>query len=210
MNVLKIASVFVFVIAFVITGPVQCQEPDKKYPNVIFVIADDLGYNHLGVYGQKKIKTPHIDKLASQGMRFTQFYAGASVCGPSRAALMLGLHTGHIPYRDNKDNHLTDSFYPVGNLKTIGELFKEKGYQTGYFGKYGLGGKEHSDNGQKPNDRGFDKFWGLLEHGHGHFHFPSYIWHNKEKVELSNKTRTSKGQPFGLSSLNVKDRKRTH
>ena len=176
-------------------------------PNVILIMADDLGYNHLGVYGQQKIKTPHIDKLASQGMRFTQFYAGASVCGPSRTSLMLGLHTGHVPYRDNGDDHLADNYGPIGKLKTLGELFKEAGYQTGYFGKYGLGGSEDRENGQKPNDRGFDEFWGLLEHGHGHFHFSSYLWHNKKKVLLGNKVRTLEGRSFGLSSLDSNERK---
>ena len=199
--------IFAFIFFFIGITTGQNKQPSVNKPNVLFVMADDLGYNHLGVYGQKKIKTPHIDKLASQGMRFTQFYAGANVCGPSRTSLMLGLHAGHVPYRDNGDYHLADSYGPIGNLKTIGELFKEEGYATGYFGKYGLGGKEGVENGQKPNDRGFDEFWGLLEHGHGHFHFSSYIWHNKEKYSLKNKTRTSKGRPFGLSSLNVEDRK---
>ena len=180
---------------------------EAQGPNIILILADDLGYNHLGVYGQERIKTPHIDKLASEGMRFTRFYAGGSVCGPSRAALMLGLHSGHVPYRDNGDNHLAHVYEPVGKLKTMGELFKEAGYRTGYFGKYGLGGKAGWKNGQKPNDRGFDEFWGLLEHGHGHFHFSSYIWHNRKKVSLNNTVRNSEGRSFGLSSLDIDERR---
>lgn len=206
----KLHSLFLFCMimpaSFVAVGQKSLPKKDEK-PNVIFIIADDLGYNHLGVYGQQKIKTPHIDKLASQGMRFTQFYAGASVCGPSRASLMLGLHTGHVPYRENGDDHLADHYEPIGELKTLGELFKAAGYRTGYFGKYGLGGSADWKNGQKPNDRGFDAFWGLLEHGHGHFHFSSYIWHNKKKVSLNNKVRNLEGRSYGLSSLDIGERK---
>lgn len=179
--------------------------PQPTPPNIVYIMADDLGYNHLGVYGQKKIKTPHIDRLAQQGMRFSQFYAGASVCGPSRTSIMLGLHTGHVPYRENRDNHLAREYAPYGKLKTLGHVMKEAGYQTGYFGKYGIGGPEDVDTGLKPNDIGFDEFVGLVEHGHGHFHYPAYLWHNKEKLPLRNHTRKG-NRPFGLSSKNPKDR----
>jgi arylsulfatase A-like enzyme len=181
-------------------------EQKTNPPNIVYIMADDLGYNHLGVYGQEKIKTPHIDNLAQEGMRFTQFYAGANVCGPSRTTIMLGLHTGHVPYRENKDDHLAHEYAPYGKLKTLGHVMKEAGYQTGYFGKYGIGGPEDVDTGLKPNDIGFDEFLGLVEHGHGHIHYPAYVWHNKEKVTLNNVTR--KGyRPFGLSSKAAKDRK---
>lgn len=199
----------VFTILLIIIGcktgkPIQVTK--KAMPNIVFIMADDLGYNHLGAYGQDKIKTPHIDKLATQGVRFTQFYAGANVCGPSRTSIMLGLHTGHVPYRENRNNHLAAEYAPYGKLKTLGQVMKQAGYETGYFGKYGIGGDENIENGLKPNDIGFDEFWGLLEHGHGHFHFPAYIWHNKSKVPLNNNTRPS-NRPYGLSSRNTDERK---
>lgn len=178
----------------------------KSKPNIVFILADDLGYNHLGVYGQEKIKTPNIDRLASEGIRFTQFYAGANVCGPSRTSIMLGLHTGHIPYRKNGDDQLAHNYAPYGELITLGQLMKSAGYHTGYFGKYGIGGSEDIDNGLKPNDIGFDEFWGLLEHGHGHFHYPAYIWHNKTKIPLANGTRPG-NRPYGLSSSTPNERK---
>lgn len=169
----------------------------KQRPNVVFIMADDLGYNHLGCYGQEKIKTPNIDKLASQGVRFTQAYAGCTVCGPSRSALLTGLHTGHIPYRRN------DGFVPIVDAnKTTAELFKEAGYATGCFGKWGLG---DAGSGQEPTQRGFDTFWGLLSQGHGHIHYPSYIWHNEEKHPLPNVTR-SYSYDWGRSSLNFDER----
>ncbi|NKI27466.1 arylsulfatase [Arenibacter sp. 6A1] len=175
-------------------------------PNIVYIMADDLGYNHLGAYGQRKIKTPNIDNLAQEGIRFTQFYAGASVCGPSRTSLMLGLHTGHVPYRENRDNHLAKEYAPYGKLKTLGQIMKEAGYETGYFGKYGIGGPEDVNSGLKPNDIGFDNFMGLVEHGHGHFHYPAYIWYNKEKYLLNNITRKG-NRPYGLSGTNIKDRR---
>jgi len=179
----------------------------KSSTNILFIMADDLGYNHLGVYGQQKIKTPNIDQLASEGMRFNQFYAGANVCGPSRATIMLGIHTGHLPYRDNRDNHLVREHNRLGELTILSELLRKKGgYQIGYFGKYGIGGPENISNGLKPNDIGFNEFWGLLEHGHGHFHFPAYIWHNKEKISLSNTTRSGNAE-FGLSSRDINERR---
>jgi arylsulfatase A-like enzyme len=161
-------------------------------------MADDLGYRHLSCYGQKRIQTPHIDSIARNGMRFTEAYAGATVCGPSRASLMTGLHSGHIPYQTNSAIvDLTDDY------QTLGELFKEAGYTTGAFGKWGIGGE---GSGQTPNDRGFDTFFGMLDQGHGHIHYPRYLIENGKVVETGNVTK-----PNGNTSSKKEDRKQhTH
>ncbi len=164
-----------------------------KTPNVVFIMADDLGYNHLSVYGQKRMQTPHIDSMAKKGLRFLNAYSGSTVCGPSRSSLMTGLHGGHIPYKSNPGFADLDP----DNI-TIGEIFKKQGYNTGYFGKWGLGGQ---NSGITPNDLGYDKFLGILDQGHGHRHYPAYIIDNGKKKPL-NKTAAN-----GNTSLNKEDRK---
>src|SRR5204863_3400514 len=126
-------------------------------PNIIFILADDLGYGDLGCYGQKQIQTPTIDRMAAEGMRFTQFYAGSTVCAPSRCCLMTGLHTGHAYIRGNARVNLRPSDV------TIAELLKKAGYTTGLIGKWGLG-----DEGSTgvPTRKGFDSFFGYLDQVH--------------------------------------------
>ena len=126
----------------------------QRQPNVIFILADDLGYGDTQPYGQQKIRTPHIDKLASGGMKFTQFYAGSTVCAPSRSALMTGLHTGHTTVRGNS---ATATLRP-GDV-TIAELMKSKGYATGLVGKWGLG---NFNSPGRPLKKGFDYFYAIL------------------------------------------------
>ena len=151
--------------------------------NVVFILADDMGYGDLGVYGQKLIKTPNIDQLAANGIRFTQFYAGTSVCAPSRASLMTGQHTGHTPIRGNYE------IKPEGQLPlpdssfTIAKLFKNAGYATGLFGKWGLGFPGSSG---APNNQGFDQFYGYNCQRQSHNFFPDHLWENTNPVELSN------------------------
>src|SRR5690348_16578929 len=111
----------------------------RQKPNVIFILADDMGYGDLGCYGQTKIETPNIDRLAKGGMKFTQFYAGTSVCAPSRASLMTGLHTGHTPIRGNLEVQPEGQWPLPDSTFTIGDLFQKKNYTTGDFGKWGLG-----------------------------------------------------------------------
>lgn len=145
-------------------------------PNIVFILADDLGYGHLGCYGQKKILTPNIDKLAAEGMRFTQCYSGSQVCAPSRSTLMTGLHTGHTPVRSNGgDKSLADSDV------TVAEVLKKAGYATGGFGKWGLG-IENSEG--RPTQQGFDEFFGFLHQIHAHFHYPYWLWKNDTKFFL--------------------------
>jgi uncharacterized sulfatase len=152
-------------------------------PNIVFILADDLGYGDLGCYGQKLIQTPNLDRMATEGMRFTQFYAGSTVCAPSRSVLMTGQHLGHTRVRGNagQDN------LPAQMLRdadiTLAEVLKSAGYATGLIGKWGLG--MPGDEGV-PNRQGFDYFFGFLSQHHAHNHFPDFLWRNDQKVPLPN------------------------
>ena len=157
-----------------------------KKPNIVLLTADDLGYGHLGSYGQEKIKTPHIDRLAKDGMRFTHAYSGSSVCAPSRSVLMTGLHTGHTPVRWNTPGGASILDSDV----TVAERLKEAGYRTGGFGKWGIG-KENQPG--HPNLQGFDEFFGQYDQVHAHFYYPYWLWHNEEKVMLPKNEGGKKG-----------------
>ncbi len=154
----------------------------RPKPNIIFILADDLGYGDVGFNGQDKIKTPHIDRMASEGLIFKQHYAGSPVCAPSRAVLLTGFHTGYATVRENPA--WTKSGTPV-DLKdedvTVAEELKRAGYVTGMIGKWGL--DETSTTGN-PTDQGFDYFFGFKTHMEAHHYYPEYIWRNKEKVVL--------------------------
>jgi arylsulfatase A-like enzyme len=152
-------------------------------PNIIFIQADDLGYGDLSVYGQRKFKTPNIDRLAAEGMRFTQYYAGSTVCAPSRSALMTGRHTGHTRIRGN-------ARYPLAPEDvTVAEILKSAtgalggGYYTALIGKWGLG--EAGTTGV-PNRQGFDYFFGYLNQRHAHNYYPTFLWRNEERIKLRN------------------------
>lgn len=144
-------------------------------PNIIFIMADDLGYGDLGAYGQTKINTPHIDKLAKEGMRFTQFYSGSTVCAPSRCSLMTGYHTGRALVRGNERIPLRPSDF------TVAELLKNAGYTTALCGKWGLG---EPDTTGVPNRQGFDFFYGYLNQRNAHFYYPPFLWRNEVKEML--------------------------
>src|SRR5438046_2368948 len=139
----------VFALAFCLALAQPTRAADANKPNIVFILADDLGYGDLGCYGQKIIKTPHIDQLAKEGMRFTQCYAGCTVCAPSRCCLMTGKHTGHAVIRGNGLFPMTDT--------TVAEVLKGAGYKTAVIGKWGLG--EPGTDGLA-NKRGFDYFFG--------------------------------------------------
>ncbi len=151
----------------------------NRKPNVIFILADDLGYNELGSYGQKKIKTPNLDKMAAEGMRFTQHYSGQAVCAPSRCALMTGKHMGHAYIRDNYEIGGGYQFPISEETLTIAEVFKTQGYATGASGKWGLGGP---DSVGHPNKQGFDLFYGNLGQVQAHWYYPPYMWKNDQKI----------------------------
>lgn len=149
--------------------PAQAQEDDPatRPPNIVFIMADDLGYGDLGAYGQRKIHTPHLDRMAEEGTRFTQFYAGSTVCAPSRWALMTGMHMGHARVRGNASIPLRPAD------RTLPEVMKEAGYATAMFGKWGLG--TEGTTGAPPR-QGFDTFFGYLEHVHAHEHYTDHLW----------------------------------
>jgi arylsulfatase A-like enzyme/glycerophosphoryl diester phosphodiesterase len=150
-------------------------------PNVIFILADDLGYGDLGCYGQKLIRTPHIDELAREGTRFTQVYAGATVCAPSRCALMTGKHGGHAYIRGNRELKPEGQEPMPADTKTVAHLMKQAGYATALIGKWGLGKPESAST---PGKMGFDYFFGYNCQTKAHEYYPEYLWRNDEKVVL--------------------------
>jgi len=191
----------------------------KQKPNIIYILADDLGYGDLGVYGQKKIETPNIDELAKEGMKFTQHYAGAPVCAPSRSVLLTGKHLGHSLVRGNDewakrgkvwnyraviaDSTLEGQFpIPAGTV-TIGRLLQQGGYKTAVVGKWGLGAPQTDG---VPNKQGFDYFFGYNCQRQAHTYYPVHLWENDHRVHLDNdtvapSTRFSKdADPYDLAN----------
>ena len=159
-------------------------------PNVIFILADDLGYGDLGSYGQNVIQTPRLDAMAAEGIRFTQFYAGATVCAPSRSVLMTGQHMGHTHVRGNAPGpDMTAQSLRDSDI-TVAEVLKEAGYSTALFGKWGLGEVENEGH---PLKQGFDTFFGYLNQVHAHNYYPEFLWQGLEKAPLRNTvTRVSR------------------
>lgn len=173
------------------------KETAASKPNIIFIMADDMGYGDLGSYGQSVIQTPHLDQMAIEGLRFTNCYAGSTVCAPSRSVLMTGLHTGHTTVRGNFGKYGVvglgggDGRVPLFEEDvTVAEILKEAGYVTGISGKWGLG--EPNTSGH-PNDQGFDEWFGYLNQRRAHTYFPDYIWKNKEKYDLPKNRNDQQG-----------------
>jgi arylsulfatase A-like enzyme len=152
-------------------------------PNIILIVADDLGYGELGSYGQTIIQTPHLDRLAAQGIRFTQFYAGSTVCAPSRSVLMTGQHVGHTRVRGNAGGENYASQTLAAGDVTVARVLQQAGYATALIGKWGLG--ETGSEGE-PNRHGFDYFYGFVNQAHAHNHYPDFLWRNREKIALAN------------------------
>ena len=166
-------------------------------PNIIFIMADDLGYGDLGCYGQKVIQTPNIDQLAAQGMRFTDHYAGHTVCRPSRLVLWTGQHVGHTKLIGNASRNLT------GSEATVAKLLQQDGYATGGVGKWALGHVEQPsqiDNLGHPNNNGFDYWFGYMNQSHAHNYFPTVLWENKTQVVLPGNVIADDPQGRGLVS----------
>jgi len=188
-------------IALLAVVPLQgmADEPPgpERPPNVILIMADDLGYAELGCYGQAKIETPNIDHLAAGGVRFTRFYAGAPVCAPSRCILLTGRHPGHASIRDNREVGSWNSFrgqLPIADDEvTIAELFKQHGYATGAFGKWGLG---EVDSSGDPLNQGFDRFFGYNCQRHAHNYYPEYLISDDRKVPLEGNDRGRTGAQY--------------
>ncbi|GHE32817.1 arylsulfatase [Sphingobacterium griseoflavum] len=188
MKVWKIIYQIVFYLAAGL--PLWAQEqPINGKPNIIYIYADDLGYAELGAYGQQQIKTPHLDRMASEGMRFTQHYSGAPVCAPSRCMLMTGKHAGHAYIRGNyplgggtDESERGQMPLPEGTY-TLPKMLQEAGYVTGMSGKWGLG--MHNTTGS-PLRQGFDYYFGYLDQRQAHSHYPTHLWENDREVPLNN------------------------
>src|SRR3954468_9233455 len=207
------AQLFVFfvpVVSFVVNSAVVrnsiAADSSAQKPNIVFIMADDLGYGELGCYGQKIIKTPRIDELAAGGLRFTDFHCGAPVCAPSRCVLMTGKHLGHAAIRNNRS---VPKLYPELRKKydwefpgneplpdeevTVAELLKTAGYATGAIGKWGLGMCGTSGD---PNRQGFDLFYGNLDQVQPHNHYPKYLWRNDKKEPLPGNDASATGETY--------------
>ncbi|MFF3724100.1 sulfatase-like hydrolase/transferase [Streptomyces erythrochromogenes] len=158
-------------------------------PNLVVILADDLGYGDLGAYGQQLITTPRIDRLAAEGLRFTDACSTAAVCAPSRCSLLTGLHTGHSAVRANPNG-------VAGALKagdtTFAEVLRARGYRTAVIGKWGFG-PEDGDQPSHPNSRGFEEFYGYIDHGHAHEYYPQYLWRNGTKETVAANANGAKG-----------------
>lgn len=193
-------SICIVTIGALVNGIIFCSPPssESRKPNIIFILADDLGYGDLGSYGQKLIKTPNIDRLASDGMRFTQVYAGSAVCAPSRSVLMTGLNTGHTRVRGNA-SRLGQTEDPYENTRrvsleeediTVAELLKKAAYTTGVAGKWGIG---EAGTAGIPTRQGFDEWLGYLNQNHAPFYYTDSLWRNDAKEGIKGNDDGNRG-----------------
>ena len=190
----------IFLIIFLVISTIASKSDENNKPNIIYILADDLGYGELGSFGQKQIETPYLDKLALDGMLFTNHYSGSPVCAPSRSVLMTGMHTGTTHIRDNSewrergdvwsfkamyDNPELEGQRPLSDSKiTVAQVLKSNGYKTGMVGKWGLGAP-HTNS--VPNKKGFDFFYGYNCQRIAHSYYPTHLWRNNERHYLNNK-----------------------
>jgi arylsulfatase A-like enzyme len=171
------------VVVFALGSSHAAELRDQK-PNIIFIMADDLGYGDLGSYGQQHIQTPHMDKLARDGLRFTQAYSGGPVCTPARSVLMTGLHNGHTPARDNIPHYHT---YLKDEDVTVAEVLREAGYRTGGVGKWSLG--DPGTEGRATN-QGFETWFGYLNQDHAHYYYTEYLDDDEGRLDLSGNSKS--------------------
>lgn len=178
-------------------------------PNMIFILCDDLAQGDLGCYGQKLIQTPHLDRMAAEGTRFPQLYSGTSVCAPSRASLMTGLHTGHSPIRANREIKPEGQMPLPPNTVTVAKVLKDAGYATACTGKWGMG---MFDTSGSPLKNGFDHFFGYNCQRHAHSYFPTYLWNDDNHMELDGNTGNGVGKTYAqeLISQNTIEWVRRH
>jgi len=175
-------------ISFLVAASVVGQSGAPR-PNIVYIMADDLGYGELGCYGQEKIPTPHLDRLAASGIKFERAYAASPVCAPTRYSLLTGKHQGNAAIRGNKERGAFGPTDPEGQTPlrkeetTIAEVLKGAGYRTALVGKWGLGSPLP---GETPNDHGFDDFYGYLCQRRAHNHYPVYLWKNRDPDLLGN------------------------
>jgi arylsulfatase A-like enzyme len=182
-------------VLFVLSGKAESAE---TRPNLIWIMADDLGWGDLGSYGQQVIKTPRLDRMAAEGMRFTHFYAGATVCAPSRSVLMTGQHHGRTRVRGNAGASNPEAQALKPEDVTIASVLQKAGYRTALMGKWGLGDVGAADTGL-PGKHGFDEFFGYLNQRHAHNHFTDFLWRNESKVTLPNYVTPVGGDGAGYS-----------
>ncbi len=175
--------------AFVLSPKLTLARRGRPRPNIIYILADDLGYGHLGCYGQVEIKTPVIDKMAREGMRFTDHYAGSALCAPSRCVLITGLHTGHCFVRNNKPLPVEGNVPIPADSQTIPKLLKKAGYKSAAIGKWGLG---YPGSEGDPINQGFDHFFGYNCQRQAHTYYPPHLWRNDKKVILEGNKETPK------------------
>ncbi|HWB01517.1 MAG TPA: arylsulfatase [Verrucomicrobiales bacterium] len=192
MRLFQFATLFLLVIAL----PAKAG-PER--PNLIWVMADDLGYGELGCYGQKVIQTPRIDGMAREGLRFVQFYAGATVCAPSRSVLMTGQHHGHTSVRGNAGKAKPAAQALKANEVTVARVLQQAGYHTRLIGKWGLGDTGAAESGL-PRKQGFDAFLGYLNQTHAHNHYPDFLWRNEERITLPNVVTPKGGEGGGYAT----------
>ncbi len=171
----------------------------RNRPNIIFILADDLGYGDLGCYGQETIQTPNLDRMAAEGMVFTDHYSGTCVCAPSRCSLMTGLHTGHAYVRGNTEVQPMGQLPLPADTVTLPKLMKKAGYTTALIGKWGLGGPGSTGT---PNKQGFDYFFGYLCQRHAHNYYPEFLFRNDEQVPLGNEVKPV-NPPCGVATKRV-------
>jgi len=196
MKILRLLPLLMSVLVVPLSRADENKAADK--PNIIFILADDLGYGDLGCFGQQQIKTPNLDRMAAEGTKFTSAYSGATVCAPSRSVLMTGLHTGHTRVRGNSGqlNPMAQSLRPEDT--TVAKVLKDAGYRTGLVGKWGLGDVEVAEAGL-PRKQGFDEFYGYLNQRHAHNYYPTFIWKNEERVPLKNTVPNESPEGAGKS-----------
>ncbi|HUU92276.1 MAG TPA: arylsulfatase [Phycisphaerae bacterium] len=156
----------------------------RRKPNIIYIMADDLGYGDLSCFGQTKFQTPHLDRMAAEGVKFTDYYAGSTVCAPTRCVLMTGLHTGHSHVRGNREVNPEGQAPMPADIFTLPRMLKKAGYVTGMFGKWGLGAPGSTSDPV----RHFDTFYGYNCQRQAHTYYPAHLWHNDTKVPLDGKT----------------------
>lgn len=193
MNKLKFFNKRLAAVALLPFGGCSSPQTEEKLPNIIYIYADDLGYGDIGCYGQQYIKTPNIDRIATDGIMFTQHYSGAPVSAPARCCLLTGKHTGNAFVRDNieikSENPAETGQAPIpAETFTMAEMLKQSGYATALIGKWGLGSIASQG---APNKQGFDFFYGYADQVHAHNHYPEFLWRNDKQEFIDGNTISS-------------------
>jgi arylsulfatase A-like enzyme len=200
LQVAFLSSLAAFAVSSLGAAPAATPASGKR-PNIILIVADDLGYGALGCYGQTLVATPNINRMAAEGLRFTDAYSGGPVCASSRCVLMTGMHGGHARVRGNGDASMPGLSLLASDV-SLARVLNDAGYVTGLIGKWGLGDVGRAQAGL-PTRQGFDYFFGYLRHGHAHNYYPAFLWSNESKVRLRNGPTENPAADRGVSSKKV-------